>query len=180
MKKSIKPLKGKNISLRLLEENDLGLTLTWRNKNHIRKWFINSEKLTLEQHQNFYRNYLTKDNDYIFIIDHIENNKYNPIGQLSLYNIDYSTRVAEFGRIIIGDDQARGKGFASTALELILIIAKNEFNLSRIKLEVFHNNIPAISLYKNHGFHMLNERRTGDGKLLLEMEYVLNNIKNYD
>jgi RimJ/RimL family protein N-acetyltransferase len=157
MSKPVIPPLGKGrIQVRLLEENDLPMTLRWRNQDHIRKWFIHPEILSLEQHQAWFRGYLQRDNDYVFIIEETRDFK-KPVGQVSLYNIDWEGRLAEFGRLMIGEAQAQGKGLAKEASRLLLVYAFKRLGLTRVVLEVFENNEPALAIYRDCGFREVSE-----------------------
>jgi diamine N-acetyltransferase len=70
-------------------------------------------------------------------------------GTVSLKNINKKRRTAEFA--IIVHPSFRGRGIANQALNLILKKAKIE-KLDEIFLNVFEDNIKAISLYRKVGF----------------------------
>ncbi len=151
MNKLVIPLISKGrIRLRLLEEPDLPMTLKWRNQDHIRRWFIHSEILSIDQHQNWFDAYLQKDNDYLFIIEIFD--IYRPVGQISLYNIDWASHCAEYGRLIIGEADAHGKGIAKEASRMLLHFAFSVLGLKEITLEVHKDNKPALTIYVACGF----------------------------
>ena len=75
---------------------------------------------------------------------------------ISLYNIDWIESTAEIGRILIGAMQARGKGFARDALAIVIRAARHS-QLKKLMLEVKHNNVKAIGLYKSIGFRKIEE-----------------------
>jgi RimJ/RimL family protein N-acetyltransferase len=155
-KKIISPI-GKNyIKIRLLEESDLPLTLAWRNQDHIRKWFVHPAIISWNQHQEWFEIYKRSDNDYLFIIE--ETRRFNkPVGQISLYNIEWDKKCAEFGRLMIGAIEAQGKGIAKKASCLMLNFAFNELELTQVTLEVFGDNKPALAIYHACGFKEISE-----------------------
>jgi diamine N-acetyltransferase len=140
------------ITLRLLEAADLPLTRSWRNQDYIRKWFVNSNVISEDQHSAWFQGYMELDNDFVFVIlaKDLDN---TPVGQISLYGIDWHAQTAEYGRLMIGNLAAHGKGYAKRATRLILKIGFNELHLHEIFLEVFENNVIAQKLYKDCGFH---------------------------
>ncbi len=152
MAKSISsPIIKEGIRLRLLEAFDLPMTLKWRNQDHIRKWFIHSEVISPEKHREWFETYLQRDNDYLFIIEEtLRLNK--PVGQISLYNIDRDRKCAEYGRLMIGEADARGRGLAKKASRLLLQYAFKVLGMERVELEVFRDNGPAIAIYRDLGF----------------------------
>lgn len=151
IKQSLAPLVGDSFCLRLLLAEDLPMTLAWRNRKDIRVQFIHSNIITWEQHLAWWEEYKAKDNDFVFIIEETQQ-LHRPVGQVSLYNIDLEKSEAEYGRLMIGDNEARGKGLARYATELLISWAFNSVGLKRIYLEVFVNNRVAANLYRHCGF----------------------------
>lgn len=146
-----------NVRLRVLTAKDLSLTLTWRNQAVIRRWFIYSEPITQEQHEDWYAKYCQRDNDLVFIIEEVGDLN-RPVGQVSLYDIDEETGRAEFGRLMIGDEEARGRGLAKKATMLILDFGFKACSLEEIYLEVFEDNQAAIHIYQQLGFVCVGRR----------------------
>ena len=151
-KKNIPPIYSDRLRLRLLEEKDLPLTLSWRNQDSIRKWFFHSDLIYLEQHLSWFAKYQTRDDDYVFIIELSALERWIPVGQIALYNIDWTSRKAEYGRLMIGDPYAQGKGIAREATKMILDLGFSSLGLSKIYLEVFENNAAARKVYEDCGF----------------------------
>ncbi|WP_152394272.1 GNAT family N-acetyltransferase [Paenibacillus guangzhouensis] len=81
----------------------------------------------------------------------VEKGNETPIGIVSLVNIDYKNRNAEF-IIDIGEKEYWGKGYGSEGVKLLLDFAFYEMNLHRVSLRVFSFNDKAIRLYTNIGF----------------------------
>jgi diamine N-acetyltransferase len=154
MKRWIDPVEGDSVRIRLLMEDDLMMTLAWRNQNHIRKWFIHSDVITPDQHYEWFHEYSERDNDFVFIIEEIKDLQ-KPIGQVSIYNIDWDEKSAEFGRLLIGEDDAIGRGLACAASKIILEIGQRHLGIAKYHLLVKKNNYAAIKLYKNLGFETL-------------------------
>ncbi len=150
-KRSLPPIQSERVRLRLLEEGDLPLTLNWRNRDDIRIWFVNSDVIAPENHLKWFAQYQDRDDDFVFIID-ARLDTWKPIGQVSLYSIDWDKRHAKFGRLMIGESPARGKGMAKEAVRLIVDYGFDQLGLVRIELEVFDTNGAAISIYKDCGF----------------------------
>jgi RimJ/RimL family protein N-acetyltransferase len=150
-KRKVPTLEGSRIALRLLEQADLPLTLSWRNQDQIRKWFLNPTVITMDGHSTWFERYQELDNDFIFIIlaKELEN---LPVGQISLYRINWDTKTAEFGRLMIGASRARGKGLAKEATHLLLNYGFNVMGLKEIILEVKQDNEAAIAIYRTTGF----------------------------
>ena len=150
-KPSVQPIESELVRLRLLEEADLEMTLAWRNQDHIRKWFLTSSMLAFDQHRNWFLNYQTRDNDFIFVIESKAHGSV-PVGQISLYDIDFEDRMGEYGRLMIGSPLAARQGIARESTRLILQFAFEMLKLEEIYLSVLVNNERAINLYKTCGF----------------------------
>lgn len=75
----------------------------------------------------------------------------HPIGLSSLYIQTYKRLLhqTEFGLIV--DQAYRGKGVGSYLLSSIMKLAKSNFNIELIHLQVYQDN-PAIRLYERFGF----------------------------
>ncbi len=155
-KRWIAPVEGGRIRLRLLEETDLPMTLNWRNQDHIRKWFFTSEPLTAGQHRAWFDKYRESDCDFVFIIEELP--FHLPVGQVALYDIDWDARRAEFGRLMIGELDAVGKGLAFEATNLLVRTALQDLGLRETYLEVFANNDRAVAIYTACGFQVIGQR----------------------
>jgi putative acetyltransferase len=75
------------------------------------------------------------------------------VGQLSLHTFSQRPRrrhVAQLGMAVRDDWQGRGVGTA--LLQAAIDLADRWLNLSRLELNVFTDNAPAIQLYQKFGF----------------------------
>lgn len=150
-KRTIEPLRGERVTLRLIQDRDLSLTREWRNQDHIRRWFFDSALITPAQHESWFHRYLERDDDFVFVIEETRD-LMRPVGQVSLYNVDWPTRRAEYGRLMIGDSAATGKGLARAATALLVDWALGPLALDEVHLEVLADNAPAIAVYRACGF----------------------------
>lgn len=155
-KRIIHSVANEKILLRLVTEADLNLTLRWRNQDHIRCWFFTSAIITPEQHHRWFEKYLERDDDFVFVIE--ERATHRPIGQVALYHVDWDLKRAEFGRLIIGEPDAMGKGFAHLATELAIRIAFVDLNLDQLYLQVFAHNTRARAIYESTGFQVVSQQ----------------------
>ncbi len=151
-KRWLGPYEDGRIRLRLLQASDLPMTLHWRNQDHIRRWFFNSNPLTTEQHRAWFERYSGLNNDYVFIIEELPTGR--PVGQVALYNIDWESKCAEFGRLMIGELDAAGRGLAGLATRLLLQIGFRDLGLQEAHLEVFADNTRALAIYSACGFRV--------------------------
>ena len=112
---------------------------------------MKTDVINEKSHLAWFEKYSDLNNDFVFIIlaKDLDN---SPIGQISLYSIDWDARIAEFGRLMIGEPFAQGKGYAKEATRLLLHYSFTKLRLKQIHLEVKENNEPAIAIYKSIGF----------------------------
>ena len=81
-----------------------------------------------------------------------------PIGNTGLHGIDYRNRTAEFG-ILIGEADARGRGFGTEATRLMLDYAFTALGLHNVMLRVYAYNLAGLRAYENAGYREFGRRR---------------------
>jgi diamine N-acetyltransferase len=140
--------------MRLLEERDLPLTLEWRNREENRQWFFSSDPIAPEQHRRWFERYKEKDDDFVFVIEELESLK-RPVGQLSLYDIDWAAGRAEFGRLLIGDPEAHGLKLAQLATTGLTDEALAGWGLREIMVYCRESNTRAIRVCAASGFEIV-------------------------
>jgi diamine N-acetyltransferase len=150
-KRLLPPIVDANVTLRLLEERDLSMTREWRNRDEVRKWFLTSTIISPQQHAAWFAQYRDRDDDFVFVIEETAL-LCRPVGQASIYAIDWQQRRAKFGRLLIGDPDARGKGLARRAVTALIGESFDKLGLEELRLEVLKDNARAIALYEQCGF----------------------------
>lgn len=142
-----------NIVLKPIKRKDIELIRTWRNNESNNKIFFNNDYITVEDQNKWYENYKNNNKDKMFII--YNNNV--PVGTIALYDINYENRIAEFGRLLIGDLNSRGKNIGLIATKALCEYGFNNLGLNKITLEVYKENVKAFNLYKKIGFKIVKE-----------------------
>ncbi|MBN1217141.1 MAG: GNAT family N-acetyltransferase [Candidatus Lokiarchaeota archaeon] len=140
------------IYLRAFEFDDLLLLNKWRNDDEIykftggNKYFISTEydkkwieKKIFNKQSNIYLAICLKENNDL-------------IGYLSIINIDYRNRKAEWGGIIIGEKAMQNKGLATEAGHLMLKYIFEEINLNRFYGFWLDNNKASLKMAEKLGF----------------------------
>ena len=139
------------VALRPIELKDTDNIVKWRNLPSVKKNLYSQDELKPEQHINYYNSVVKTGKCAQFIIT-IEGTKGNQdIGTVFIKNIDHKNHNGEYG-IFIGEEIARGKGYAKAATELVLKYGFESLNLHRIFLTVMNDNYPAIATYEKSGF----------------------------
>ncbi|HEY9868072.1 MAG TPA: GNAT family N-acetyltransferase [Candidatus Obscuribacterales bacterium] len=163
---AVSSITGERVRLRPLEQRDLSDTLRWRNQERVRTFFKSSAEISPESHSAWFSQYLSKADDYVYVIDEIECS-HLPVGQVSIYNINWDRGEAEFGRLLIGEPAALGKGYAREASLLLLAHWHSIYGIKRFCLEVKEENERAIRLYEQLGF---TERGAHDGLIKMVLD----------
>jgi len=73
------------------------------------------------------------------------------VGNIGLHQINWVHRSAVLA-ILIGDAEARGRGYGTEAVTLLVEHAFSRLNLHRVELGVRADNEPAIRSYRKAGF----------------------------
>lgn len=81
--------------------------------------------------------------------------------------------AALLGRILIGDEKQRGKGFGQQILNLLLEFTFLNLHQTQVELNVFDWNIGAIKCYEKVGF-IINQDRNLQRKVKNEMWTAIN------
>lgn len=138
--------------LRELKREDLKKINEWRNDSELVNYLgAPFRYINLDIDNKWYDNYMLNRSIAIRCAIVEIPNENNILGLVSLTNIDFINRSAEF-HIMIGDKDNRGKGIGYFATTEILKHAFNNINLNRIELGVLENNCRAIKLYEKIGF----------------------------
>ncbi len=152
-----------DLLFRPIVESDIENMRQWRNKDSIRKSFIYQETISKEQQEQWYKNYILNDKDIMFIIEYLG----KAIGTVALYNIDLEKKEAEFGRLMIGDLEARGANIGRRTTCEICKFGFEVLGLDHIMLEVFSDNIYARTPYQKVGFNEVGKRQEGDREIII-------------
>lgn len=149
MKPANTTITGGSVRLRMLTADDLPMTLAWRNRDDVRRWFRQSAEIDIATHVAWFEEQQLVDDVLVFVVEDQQTGQ--PVGQVSIYHIDRETGEAEVGRFIAAPN-ASGKGFIRAAIIALTHFAFHELSLSRLYLEVFADNARAIRLYGSVGF----------------------------
>ena len=83
---------------------------------------------------------------------------WRPIGNTDLREIDHRNRSASFG-LLIGEPDARGKGYGTEATRLILDYAFTALGLHNVLLTCYEFNLAGLRAYQKVGFKEIGRRR---------------------
>lgn len=135
------------IKLRKLQDKDIPYMLEWMHEQENKFIFQHDFLSTGEDEiREFIKNSYTSINKHFAIVD--ESDEY--LGTISLKNIDYKNRNAEYA--ISTRSKIRGTGINTIANKLLLEYAFDELELVRVYLNVLSTNVRAKKFYEKNGF----------------------------
>lgn len=167
MKQKNIEIRGKNISLRLININDIpeyfkkGFETI---DEEVQKYTGTNYVPTKEDIKNYVEGIVEDDSRYDFLIIDYEN---QIIGESVINEIDNENNSANF-RIAIFKSINFGRGIGTEAIQMTLKFAFEKLNLHRIELEVFSFNKRAYASYQKSGFVEEGRRRKA---VLINGEY---------
>ncbi len=130
-------------------EKDIPYRVKWLNDDIISKyiWTVSNEKTVLKKQEEWFRNYRKDKNKRFFTICDNE----EPIWFMWLSNISKINKNAELF-IMIWEISYHWKWVWRLALNALIKIAFDKYNLHKLNLWVYEENLPAVWLYKSLWF----------------------------
>ena len=127
--------------------------------------------VTIEQATARYESWSTSTDAYWFVI--FERATWRPIGHTDLFEIDWRNRTCSFG-ILIGEADARGKGYGTEVARLMLDYAFTALGLHNVMLTTDSYNLAGQAAYRKAGFREIGRRRQCSllNGQLLDMVYM--------
>ncbi len=150
-------IEGELVALGPLRREHIPLYLRWLNDFGIRRMLgLPPGPMTLEQETAWYERATGGDAGTLFTI--YERATGRPIGNCGLHEVDHQNRQTEVG-ILIGEPGARGRGFGTEAMRLLLDYAFTGLGLHNVMLKVFEYNLAGRRCYEKVGFREIGRRR---------------------
>ena len=146
-------IKGKKVSLKLIEQQDIELIRSWRNSKDVNQFFIFRGCISKAQQKKWFEKKSTSGKDYYFLI--VVDNE--PIGLIYTKNIDWDLREGESG-MFIGK-----KGYLNSLIsfEASYLHGRHFFhklNLQKNKIQVLESNKRALRYNKGIGFREVGKK----------------------
>lgn len=149
-----------NLLLRQLKREDIEKLRQWRNRTEQTKFLRNVGYISEERQKAWFNNYLENSNEACFAIEEV--NEINDlIGSVSIY--DFYDDYADFGKIMIGDERAHGKGYGRIAMVMALKAAFEIFKIKKIVAEVHQENVTARTNDLRIGFSIIGKKESSVG-----------------
>lgn len=146
-------IETERLRLRGIDGTDAPLIAAWRGDPAVYRYFKNPRKITEEEHLRWYRER--------YLPDEAREDR--------MCLTEDGERIGVFGLIREGDEaevsyllapEARGKGYASEAVNGLLRYAKETWGIRRATAEIHKDNGPSLALARRLGFTPAGE--TGD------------------
>jgi RimJ/RimL family protein N-acetyltransferase len=133
-------LRRRDIALVPVERDDLPLLFSWINDRDLVVLSAPYRPIDGLRHESWFESILKRDDVHLFGIRHVESGRL--IGSCQLLGVHPIHRHAEL-QVRIGEAAARGHGYGTQALELLLQFGFTDLHLHRISLHVFADNAAA-------------------------------------
>lgn len=147
-------IKYDNLLLRPIEKNDLSDLRKWRNDKTNSRFLRKIDYITEFSQKRWFCEYLEDNTSIGFSI--VENHDLNRmVGSVFLYNLDFEKNECEFGKILIGDKEAHGRGIGRKATVMILEFGFKVLKVNRIYANINQKNVVANNIYIGIGFQKI-------------------------
>lgn len=147
---------GKKVALGPMRRDLVPVYCRWRNDLSTSRTLGLSWPATMQQEEASFEQAQSTRQRIDFTIYEISSMR--PIGTTSLLGVDFRHSRSDFG-IIIGEANARGKGYGTEATSLTLDYAFNALGLENVMLTVYEFNVAGIKAYHRAGFKDIGRRR---------------------
>lgn len=133
------------LTIRLTEEQDAAYIKKWLSASNIMQWFPLQDEKEIDDAVRIWISYVKNKSSLTALWDGV------PCGAAVL-NLQAFGKLAHTCLLtIIVEESKRGLGIGTVLLEELEKLARNEFHLDILHLEVYEDN-PAIKLYQRMGF----------------------------
>jgi RimJ/RimL family protein N-acetyltransferase len=153
------------VRFRAIEPDDLPALQQWINDPETSEYLAMSWPVSCHDQQEWYERVRAARDRRKFIIERVEG---EPLGLLSLTNIDPVNRSVEIG-LTIGVREFRGKGLGSRSLRLAVDVLFQRFNYHRIWAQIVETNDRSLHLFRRAGFQqegILRESVYSNGRMI--------------
>lgn len=125
---------SERLTYRGISESDALLIVGWRSDPENYRWFRRQSPVTLAQHLSWFRRYLDDPTRYDFIVLDPDG---APVGTAGLSAIHGGSCEVNY---MIGEESARGRGYATEAVRAMCSLAFAELGVSRVEARILSDN----------------------------------------
>ena len=150
-------VEGELVALGPLVRDHIPLYLRWMNDFETTRMIANSPRpMALEQETAWYEGAAADNGRPVFTI--YERATGRAVGNCGLHEVDLINRRTVVG-IMIGEPDARGRGYGTEAMRLLLDYAFTVLGMHSVMLTVFEYNFAGRRCYEKVGFREIGRRR---------------------
>ncbi len=143
---------SERIRLRAMEKEDINLYVAWLNDPEVGDGIASYLPISKYEEEKWFESTMAKHAaEHPLVIEINNGDRWIPIGDCGLMEIDWHNRRGELG-ILIGEKEYWNQGYGSEAVKLLLKHGFETLNLHRIFLRVFEDNLRAVHAYEKCGF----------------------------
>lgn len=149
-------IRGDRVALGPMRRDLIDLYLRWFNDMAVVRTLNHPRQTTREELVASFEALMTDQSAESFTIYELAT--WRPVGNAGLVRLDFRDRTAEF-EIVIGEADARGKGYGTETARLALDHAFTVLGMRNVMLKVYEFNMAGIRAYENAGFRQFGRRR---------------------
>ena len=157
---------SERLRFRGIRESDAETIVAWRSDPANYRFFFNAKPITLEEHLAWFDRYLGDLTRYDFMMM----GEGEPIGTAGLSSIASGSCEISY---MIGDVEARGKGYAKETVRRLTEVAFNELGVEEVVARVVPGNDASVAVLMRSGFAEVERvflTKKGSGLKKLEVE----------
>lgn len=142
------------VFLRSLASEDVEVTHKWHSDISLFETLVGAFRyVSIEAEKEWLQSKAKYSNEEINLMICLEES-HQPIGLISVREIDWITRTGYLAGILIGDPEYRGKGYGTEALKLMIQHCFEDLGLNKIWTLILDTNEPSIRTFKKCGFEV--------------------------
>lgn len=153
-------LRKNNIVLRAPELGDVDFLFALENDDklwHLSNTTIPFSRFDIEQYVLQAEKDVFRGRQIRFMIDKTSEKNIRTIGAIDLFDLEPKHRRAGIGIMVV--EEERAKGFASTALEVLIEYAFTTLNLHQLYCNIEADNIQSLRLFEKKGFEKIGTKK---------------------
>lgn len=154
------------IFLRPPEHKDLEILFNWENNADFNQFSSHKNSYSKEEIAAFIRTNKNIRENKQFRLMICEQSSKKCLGTVDLYDIDPSKKEAGIG-ILIAEEHDRKNGYASQALALAEVFAREKLSLKSLFCEIGVDNTPSIGLFEKAGYK---------SKTFIKNKYIIDSV----
>lgn len=142
-------IKGEQIYLRPITDEDTEQVVFWRNQKEVVENFIYRKPISVEEHRQWLKNKVNTGLVHQFIVCMNEDSR--PVGCVYLPKFEEEHKKAESG-MFMGDTLVKGRGVATEAMKLLAEYGFRELGMHKIVSRVLAHNKASARVLEKVGY----------------------------